>query len=98
MIAPLSLPELNQHLVSLPGWSYDEARKALYRRVALADFAEALALMVRIGVEAEKADHHPEWFNVYNRIDIWLTTHDADGVSVRDIVLAKKIDFFAPAA
>lgn len=98
MIAPLSLLDLNQHLVSLPGWSYDEARKALHRRVTLGDFAEALSLMVRIGVEAEKADHHPEWFNVYNRIDIWLTTHDADGVSMRDIALATQIDLFAPAA
>ncbi|KAG5721160.1 hypothetical protein E4T56_gene6188, partial [Termitomyces sp. T112] len=58
---------------------YDAARKAIHRRIRLHDFAQALALMVRIGVEAEKRDHHPEWTNVYNRLDIWLTTHDAGG-------------------
>jgi 4a-hydroxytetrahydrobiopterin dehydratase len=58
----------------------------------LDDFAQALALMVRIGVEADKRDHHPEWSNVYNRIDIWLTTHDAGGISTRDIALAGVID------
>jgi 4a-hydroxytetrahydrobiopterin dehydratase len=50
---------------------------------------------VRIGIEAEKADHHPEWFNVYNKLDIWLTTHDAGGVSEKDLALAKIIDRLA---
>lgn len=75
-------------LTDLPGWSYDAARKAIHRRIILKDFPQALALMVRIGVEAEKRDHHPEWTNVYNRLDIWLTTHDAGGVSRRDVDLA----------
>lgn len=56
------------------------------------NFSAAFALMVRIALEAEKADHHPEWSNVYNSIEIWLTTHDADEVSARDVRLAVIID------
>lgn len=92
MINPLTEAERMQALVQLPLWNYDEERNALYRQIRLANFSEAIALMVRIGIEAEKADHHPEWFNVYNRIEIWLTTHDANGVSYRDIALAGVID------
>lgn len=73
-------------------WVYDPARRALHRRLIFADFAEALAMMVRIGMAAEKADHHPEWTNVYNRLDIWLTTHDTGDVSERDHALARVID------
>ena len=76
----------------LPLWHYDPARNAIHRRLVFADFAEALAAMVRIGVAAEKADHHPEWSNVYNRLDIWLTTHDTGSVSERDHALARVID------
>lgn len=79
-------------LAELPGWTYDTARRALFRAPRLPDFSETIGLMVRIAIEAEKADHHPEWSNVYNRLDIWLTTHDADGVSERDIRLARVID------
>ena len=59
------------------------------------DFAEAFGFMARVAILAEKADHHPEWFNVYNRVEILLTTHDADGLSQRDIDLALKIDVIA---
>jgi 4a-hydroxytetrahydrobiopterin dehydratase len=59
------------------------------------DFAEAFGFMARVAILAEKADHHPEWFNVYNRVEILLTTHDADGLSQRDIDLARKIDVIA---
>lgn len=79
-------------LTALPGWDYDAPRKAIHRRIILKDFPQAMALMVRIGMEAEKRDHHPEWTNVYNRLDIWLTTHDAGGVSLRDIELAAWIN------
>ena len=67
-------------------------RRALFRAVVLRDFAEAMSVMVRIGITAEKCDHHPEWTNVYNRLDIWLTTHDANGVSCRDVDFAARID------
>ena len=73
-------------------WHYDPARKAIHRHLVFADFAEALAAKVRIGVAADKADHHPEWSNVYNRLDIWLTTHDTGGVSAKDYALARIID------
>lgn len=79
-------------LAELPRWTYDTVRRALFRGLRLTDFSETMGLMVRIAIEAEKASHHPEWSNVYNRLDIWLTTHDADGVSERDIRLARLID------
>jgi 4a-hydroxytetrahydrobiopterin dehydratase len=84
-------------LSRLPHWSYQADRRALYRKIVLRDFSAAFALMVQVALEAEKADHHPEWSNVYNRLDIWLTTHDAGGVSTRDIALAQAIDRLAEA-
>jgi 4a-hydroxytetrahydrobiopterin dehydratase len=92
MITPLSNEQLTNALIELDHWVYDKDRKALYRAVRLTDFSEAIGLMVRIALEAEKADHHPEWTNVYNRVQIWLTTHDAGDVSERDISLARVID------
>lgn len=92
MIAALSEAERNNALAALPQWKYDHARRALYRRITLADFSAAFGLMTRIALEAEKSDHHPEWENIYNRIDIWLTTHDADDISPRDVALAHAID------
>lgn len=89
---PLAPGALNAALKVLPNWRYDAKRRALFRSLVLEDFSETLGLMVRIGIEAEKADHHPEWTNVYNRLDIWLTTHDANGVSDRDLNLARRID------
>ena len=96
MIAQLTEVERTQALAELPGWTYDPARRALFRHLELTDFSAAIGLMMRIAIEAEKADHHPEWSNVYNRIDIWLTTHDAGGVSERDVRLAQAIDILAP--
>ena len=96
MIETLSENERSDALVALSSWTYDTERKAIFRRLLLDDFAQAMGLMMRIAIEAEKADHHPEWFNVYNRIDIWLTTHDAGGVSERDIALARCIEAMLP--
>jgi len=76
----------------LPQWTYDADAKGIRRTLRFADFAEAFGFMARVAILAEKADHHPEWFNVYNRVEILLTTHDADGLSQRDIDLASKID------
>ncbi|EJL30850.1 4a-hydroxytetrahydrobiopterin dehydratase [Novosphingobium sp. AP12] len=92
MIAELSPEELAHSVDTLPGWSHDAQRKALYRKLILGDFCEAFGLMARIALHAEKADHHPEWSNVYNRIEIWLTTHDAGGVSAQDVSLARQIN------
>lgn len=80
----------------LPAWNVDGPRNALHRRLVFETFGEALAAMVRIGVEADKADHHPEWANVFGTIDIWLTTHDVGGVSERDLALAIQIDGMFP--
>lgn len=76
--------------VELPDWTVDgEHLKRSYR---FADFSEAFAFMTRVALLAEAQDHHPEWFNVWNRVDIALTTHDAGGLSARDLKLAKAID------
>lgn len=93
MIQALTPDARDLALADLPAWRYDADRKAFQRSLRFADFSEALGAMVRIGLEAEKADHHPEWANVYNRLDIWLTTHDAGDVSTRDLALARRIDF-----
>lgn len=91
-IEPLSETERDAALAELKGWRYDTDRRALFRALRLTDFSETMGLMMRIAIEAEKADHHPEWSNVYNRLDIWLTTHDAGDVSLRDVRLARLID------
>lgn len=97
-VSPLTSEQRTAALASLPAWTYDEKRQALYRKITLKDFSEALSLMMRVGLEAEKAEHHPEWTNVYNRLEIWLTTHDAGNqVSERDVRLAKVIDGLVPA-
>ncbi len=79
-------------LREVPGWQYDEAQAGIVRDFTFADFAEAFAFMARVAIIAEKADHHPEWSNVYNRVKIVLTTHDVGGLSLRDIHLAKTIN------
>ncbi|OQW74552.1 MAG: 4a-hydroxytetrahydrobiopterin dehydratase [Proteobacteria bacterium ST_bin13] len=95
MIAPLSESERAAALAALPLWAYDEARGALYRRISLGTFSRVFGLMACIAIEAEKRDHHPEWANVYDTLDIWLTTHDAGGVSTRDVQMAGLIDHLA---
>ena len=81
-------------LDGLPDWDYDESRDAITRRFAFKDFPEAFAFMTRVALIAERADHHPEWSNVWNRVDILLTTHDCGGLSARDVMLAQAIDTF----
>ena len=83
-------------LAQLPGWSRAEgARDAISKTFRFAGFTEAFAFMAGVAVRAEAADHHPEWFNVYNRVDVVLTTHDADGVTAKDVALAKVMDKLA---
>ena len=79
-------------LATLPGWTYDEARHAIVRAYRFADFVEAFGFMTRVALLAERANHHPEWSNVWNRVEIALTTHDAGGLTTRDIDLATAID------
>ena len=79
-------------LDALGDWDYDEARDAITRQFLFADFSEAFAFMARVALLAEVQDHHPEWSNVWNRVDILLTTHDAGGLSERDVKMAKAID------
>lgn len=94
-ISPLDDAARNAAMELLPQWTYDADAKGIRRILRFADFAEAFGFMTRVAILAEKADHHPEWFNVYNRVEILLTTHDAGGLSQRDIDLASKIDVIA---
>jgi len=82
-------------LATLKGWSEVSGRDAIQKSFKFADFTHAWAFMTRVALAAEKADHHPEWSNVYNRVDIVLSTHDAGGLSEKDISLAKFIDSVA---
>ncbi|EDL48686.1 4a-hydroxytetrahydrobiopterin dehydratase [Erythrobacter sp. SD-21] len=91
-VEELTAEERDTWLRALPEWSLAREGKAIERSFEFADFAEAFAFMTRIAIIAEKRDHHPEWFNVYNKVDITLTTHDAGGLSLRDVNMAKKID------
>jgi 4a-hydroxytetrahydrobiopterin dehydratase len=88
----LSEAERAEALDGLAEWDYDDARDAIRRTFVFADFPEAFAFMTRVALLAEKADHHPEWSNVWNRVEVLLTTHDAGGLSHRDIDLAQAID------
>lgn len=75
-----------------PHWSLSTDGLAITRSLRFADFGAAFAFMTRVALAAEKADHHPEWSNVYNRVDVRLTTHDAGGLTERDFALAAAID------
>jgi len=79
-------------LARFPDWAHEPARDAITRRFTFDDFAQAFGFMASVAIIAEKMDHHPEWSNVYNRVDILLTTHDADGLSERDAKLAEAIE------
>lgn len=94
-VEPLDDEERAAALDVLDEWDYDEARDAITRRFTFADFSEAFAFMTRVALLAEKADHHPEWSNVWNRVDIALTTHDAGGLSHKDVAMAEAIEALA---
>jgi 4a-hydroxytetrahydrobiopterin dehydratase len=78
-----------------PGWGIDPARPALIRRYRFRDFNSAFGFMTRAALLAERMDHHPEWFNVWNRVDITLTTHDAGGITSLDLEMAGELERFA---
>lgn len=79
-------------LAGFPEWAHEPVRDAITRQFKFDDFAQAFGFMASVAIIAEKMDHHPEWSNVYNRVDILLTTHDADGLSERDAKLAEAIE------
>lgn len=94
-VEQLTEEERASWLAALPEWSPARDGTAIERKFHFADFSEAFAFMTRVALLAEQHDHHPEWFNVYNRVEITLTTHDAGGLSLRDVKMAKKIDALA---
>ena len=79
-------------LNDLPGWHMCEDREAISKSFKFHNFREAFAFMTQIALVAEKMNHHPEWFNVYNRVEVTLTTHDSDGVTELDLKLAAAME------
>jgi len=92
MVEKLSAKERDEGLSGLKGWIYDETASAIEHAFKFKDFSEAFAFMSRVALAAEKAGHHPDWSNSYNSVTIKLSTHDAGGLSAKDIALAKAID------
>jgi len=82
-------------LSKLDGWTEVTGRDAISRKFSFKDFNEAFGFMARAALVAEKMDHHPEWFNVYNKVEVTLATHDAGGVTERDVALAQAMDRLA---
>lgn len=81
----------------LPEWRMAEGRDALQRSFRFRDFGAAWAFMTRVALAAERMDHHPEWFNVWNRVEVTLSTHDAGGLTGKDVALARAMDAYAAA-
>ena len=94
MTAKLSGKALEDALAKLAGWKEVPGRSAIHKSFKFADFNQAWGFMTRVAMAAEKADHHPEWSNVYNKVEITLSTHDAGGLSAKDMALATVIDGF----
>ena len=92
MVQRLTEAERARLAVDLPAWRMVEGRDAIARSFRFKDFNEAWGFLSRVALLAEKHDHHPEWSNVWNRVEIVLTTHDAGGLSERDLALARAID------
>eukprot|EP01035_Chromulina_nebulosa_P000585 gene585-819_t len=95
MVERLSAEKRQSALAALSGWSTVDGRDAIARTFVFKDFNEAFGFMTRAAMVAEKADHHPEWRNVYKTVDVVLTTHDAGGVTVRDVALATAMNAIA---
>ena len=94
----LPIDELKIALKRLPDWNLVEKREAITRKFQFVDFDAAFAFMTRTALKAAEMDHHPEWFNVYNKVEVTLATHDAGGVTSKDIELATaEIAFHDPA-
>lgn len=92
MASKLMLKEIQAGLQEVEGWQLVVGRDAISKEFRFKDFNRAFAFMTRVAMKAEKMDHHPEWFNVYNKVQITLATHDVEGVSDKDFELAKFMD------
>jgi 4a-hydroxytetrahydrobiopterin dehydratase len=97
-MAKLAIDDLKQALKRLPDWQLAKDREAIQRKFTFVDFDAAFAFMTRCALLAAQMDHHPEWFNVYNKVDVLLATHDDNGVSQKDIDLATAMDGYAAVA
>jgi 4a-hydroxytetrahydrobiopterin dehydratase len=93
----LSDREREEALAGLPGWRYEAEAKAIKRKFVFDDFGAAFAFMTRVAIAAEKADHHPDWSNSWNKVEIALSTHSEGGVTARDVALACAINAMAGA-
>ncbi|MEO0003457.1 MAG: hypothetical protein RLZZ22_1149 [Pseudomonadota bacterium] len=93
----LDAEQVRQQLteLELEHWEYDEEEQSITRWLALRDFGQAFGFMTRVALEAERRQHHPEWFNLYNRVEISFTTHDAGGVTARDLEFARWVEDMA---
>ncbi|MGQ0709696.1 MAG: 4a-hydroxytetrahydrobiopterin dehydratase [Rhodoferax sp.] len=91
----LSAPEREAALRTLPAWQWEPQRDALQRTFVFADFVQAFGFMGQVALLAEKHDHHPEWSNVYQRVQVLWTTHDVGGLSERDVAMAQACDRIA---
>ena len=87
--------KLSKYLTELVGWENVEERDAIQKTFKFQNFNQAFSFMTRVAMEAEKANQHPEWLNVYNQVEVTLTTHDADGVTEKDIKLAQFMNTIA---
>jgi 4a-hydroxytetrahydrobiopterin dehydratase len=95
MVQKLTAERRTTALGALSAWHEVAGRDAITRSLKFKDFNTAFAFMTRVALKAERMDHHPEWFNVYNRVDITLSTHDCGGLSERDVALAEYVDISA---
>ena len=95
MAQRLTESEIVAALAGLAGWTPVPGREAITKSFKFAEFSAAFGFMTRAALKAEQLNHHPEWFNVWNRVDITLSTHDAGGLSSRDVALAEAIDAVA---
>jgi 4a-hydroxytetrahydrobiopterin dehydratase len=92
MVRNLDADQIAAAIAGLKGWTIADDERAIVRSFLFGDFVEAFGFMTRVAIYAERANHHPEWSNVYNRVEIRLTTHDCNGLSERDIELARLIN------
>lgn len=94
MVEKLSKKDVDSILLTLKGWAISKDYLSIEKDFKFHDFNQAFSFMTRVALVAEKMNHHPEWFNVYNKVSVKLTTHDCGGLSQKDIDLAMKIDNF----